>query len=116
MGRGQSEIAQQLKIARAARGVSQGSLSRRTGVPQSAISRIEAGKEVPSVERYRRLLAGLGLALDLELRPLSDHRGDPEHYARIKRLSPGERLEQAAKWQDFASEIRGKGRGGTGVG
>ena len=54
--------------------------------------------------------------MDLELRALSAHRGDPEHYARIKRLTPGERLEEAAEWQDFASEIRGKAGRAAGAG
>ena len=102
-----SPLGTQLKRARAARGVSQSALARRTGVPQPAISRIESGREVPSLERYRRLMAGLGLAVDLEHRSLGHHRGDPRHYAAIKRLSPGARIEQATAWQAFAGELRG---------
>ena len=103
----------QLRSAREARRVSQSALSRRTGIPQSAISRIEGGQEVPSLVRYRRLLAGLGLTAELELRPLGRHRGDPHHAAAMRRMTPGERLEQAAAWQSFAEELRGAATGGA---
>ena len=106
-----SEIGLQLRTARQSRGVSQSSLSRRTGVPQSAISRIENGDEVPSIQRYRRLLAGVGLTVELELRPLSQHRGDPNHAQAIEQMTPGERLERAAGWIGFASELRGAASG-----
>jgi transcriptional regulator with XRE-family HTH domain len=112
--RGPSVMGAQLGQARAMRGVSQSALARRTGVPQPAISRIESGQEVPSLERYRRLLAGLGLTADLELRSLGNHRGDPHHYRAMNRLTPGERLEQAAAWGAFAEELRGAVARGAG--
>jgi transcriptional regulator with XRE-family HTH domain len=90
------------------RGVSQSALARRTGVPQPAISRIEAGEEVPSLERFGRLLSGLGLRPELGLVPLAAHRADAGHAAAIRAMSPGERIEQAAGWSGFASELRGK--------
>ncbi|MDP9189624.1 MAG: helix-turn-helix domain-containing protein [Actinomycetota bacterium] len=90
------------------REVSQSALARRTGVSQPAISRIESGAEVPSLERFRRLLSGLGLRLDLELEPLAIHRGEPAHREAVMRMTPGERLEQASAWSGFASELRGK--------
>lgn len=105
-------MAGQLKEARLERRVSQSALARRTGVPQPAISRIENGREVPSIERYRRLLAGLGLTAGIRLMPLGAHRGDPQHFAAVKRMSPGERLEQAAGWISFAGELRGKAADG----
>jgi transcriptional regulator with XRE-family HTH domain len=100
----------QLRAARVARGVSQSALARRTGVPQPAISRFEHGHEVPSVERFERLVAGLGLRLELGLVPLAEHRGDPRHRAAVRRMTPGERLEQAAGWGGFAAELRGRAR------
>jgi transcriptional regulator with XRE-family HTH domain len=101
-----------LREQRTDRKVSQSSLSRRTGVPQSAISRIENGAEVPSLERFQRILAGLGLRLELGLMPLAEHRGEIGHREAIRRLSPGERLEQAAAWSDFARQLRGKAAAG----
>jgi len=60
-----------LQRARVERGVSQSALARRTGVPQPAISRFENGRETPSLERFGRLIAGLGLRPDLALAPLA---------------------------------------------
>jgi transcriptional regulator with XRE-family HTH domain len=102
------DLATLLKGERIKRGVSQSALSRRTGVPQPAISRIEAGQEVPSVGRFQRLIAGLGLRLELGLVPLAEHRGDPRHREAVRQMTPGERLEQAAAWGGFAGELRGK--------
>lgn len=100
-----------LREARERRMVSQSALARRTGIPQSAISRIESGREVPSLERFQRLVAGLGLRLDVGLAPLAGHRGDPRHRAAVRRMSPGQRLEQASDWSEFAGELRGKASG-----
>jgi transcriptional regulator with XRE-family HTH domain len=99
-----------LRQARVGRGVSQSALARRTGVPQPAISRFENGWETPSLERFSRLIAGLGLRPDLALAPLAAHRGDPVHAERVRQMTPGERLEQAAEWSGFASELRGRAR------
>jgi transcriptional regulator with XRE-family HTH domain len=100
-----------LRAERTRRGVSQARLGKRTGVPQPAISRIEAGLEVPSLERWARLLAGLGLKPEIELVPLAEPPSEEQHsaYARTM-LSPEERLEQAAGWIKLREEIRGKAR------
>lgn len=105
-----ASLAALLREARLGRGVSQSALARRTGLPQPAISRFENGRETPSLERFGRLVAGLGLRPDLELAPLAAHRGDPVHAERVRRMTPGERLEQAAEWSGFASELRGRAR------
>jgi transcriptional regulator with XRE-family HTH domain len=100
-----------LRRERLHRGVSQSSLAIRTGVPQSAISRIETGREVPSLERWARLLAGLGLRPETELVPLAEPPSEPQHTAYLRtRLSPAERLEQAAGWARLRDEIHGKAR------
>jgi transcriptional regulator with XRE-family HTH domain len=91
--------------------VSQSSLARRTGVSQSAISRIEAGREVPSLERWSRLLAGLGLKPEIELVQIAEPPSEPQHTAYARQfLTPGERLEQAADWNELVTEIRGKAK------
>ena len=97
-----------VRAERERRGVSQSARARRTGVPQPAISRIEGGQEVPSLERFGRLLGGLGLRPELGLVPLAAHRAGAGHTAAIRAMSPGERIEQAAGWSGFASELRGK--------
>jgi transcriptional regulator with XRE-family HTH domain len=105
------EIGGALRREREARGVSQSSLALRTGVPQPAISRIEAGREVPSLERWSRLLAGLGLRPEIGLVQLAEPPSEPQHTAYAQqRLTPGERLEQAADWNELVGEIRGKAR------
>jgi transcriptional regulator with XRE-family HTH domain len=110
-GKSRSNLGALLHQARARRGISQSALSRRTGVPQSAISRMEAGRETPSLERFQRLMAGLGLSPEVDLVPLAEHRGDPHHFQAIRRMSPGERLEQAAAWSGLARELRGTAAG-----
>jgi transcriptional regulator with XRE-family HTH domain len=100
-----------LRREREARGVSQSSLARRTGVSQSAISRIESGREVPSLERWTRLLAGLGLKPEFELVQLAEPPSEPQHTEYSRRFrTPGERLELAADWNELAREIHGKAR------
>jgi transcriptional regulator with XRE-family HTH domain len=100
-----------LRRERKARGVSQSSLALRTGVPQSAISRIEAGHEVPSLERWSRLLAGLGLRPEIDLIQIAEPPSEPQHTEYSRRfLTPGERLEQAADWNEAVREIQGKAR------
>ena len=102
------DIGATLRSARKERSVSQSSLARRTGVPQSAISRIEAGTEVPSLARWSRLLAGLGLRPEIGLVPLAEAWSEDEHIEATGWLTPGERLEQAAAWMRFRDEVHGK--------
>lgn len=100
-------IAETVRRQRVERGVSQSALARRTGIPQPAISRIERGHELPSLERLSRLLAGLGLRPGIVMRPLAQPSGEAQHGAALRRLSPGERLEQGAAWIGLFNEMRG---------
>jgi transcriptional regulator with XRE-family HTH domain len=105
------DIGAALRKERETRGVSQSSLALRTGVPQPAISRIEAGREVPSLERWSRLLAGLGLRPEIGLAALAEPPSEPQHTEAARLfLTPGERLERAAAWNELAGEIRGKAK------
>jgi len=68
-----SELAAQLRVgialrdAREARGVTQTELSRRLGVAQSAVSRIEAGRTNISMGMLRRMSNALGVELTLNI-------------------------------------------------
>lgn len=66
-----------VKRARRRAGVSQRELSRRTGLDQAVIGRIEAGKASPRFDTLERLLAATGHELLLvELRPPEVDRSD----------------------------------------
>jgi transcriptional regulator with XRE-family HTH domain len=109
--RGQNgAIGAALRREREAKGVSQSSLALRTGVSQSAISRIEAGQEVPSLARWSRVMAGLGLRPAIGLQPIAEGWSEEEHLEATQQLTPGERLERAAAWMKLRDEIHGKAR------
>jgi transcriptional regulator with XRE-family HTH domain len=99
-----------LRREREARGVSQSSLALRTGVSQSAISRIEAGREVPSLDRWARLLAGLGLRPEIGLVELAEPPSEPQHTLYARQRDPGEQLELAASYNELREELRGKAK------
>jgi transcriptional regulator with XRE-family HTH domain len=49
--------------------MSQRDLARVTGMPQPAIARIERGAVTPGIETLERLLAGVGMTLEVVPRP-----------------------------------------------
>ena len=49
-----------IRTARLRSGLSQAELARRAGTSQAAISRIESGREQPTLERLEQILTGLG--------------------------------------------------------
>jgi transcriptional regulator with XRE-family HTH domain len=75
--------------ARRAAGFSQRELSRRTGVPQSAIARIEQGQQVPRADTLEKLLAACGF--ELRSAPKTADDIDRREIARFIELSPQER-------------------------
>ena len=94
-----------VREARERQGVSQRALARRSGIAQSAISRIERGLESPSFERFAYLLSCLGLEPSVELKPLP-YRGDRDLLLDAMRRSPSERLEGAISDAKLARELR----------
>lgn len=56
--------------ARKGLNMTQKDLSKATGITQADISRIENGTRNPSLERVKRLAAGMGMQLKLEFVPL----------------------------------------------
>ena len=57
------DIAVMLKCAREKQGLSMNALARMSGVPQSSISEIEAGKRQPSFDSVQRICLALGVSL-----------------------------------------------------
>jgi len=59
-----------LCTARKSVGLTQTQLSEKTGIAQCDISRIESGKANPSMKTLKRLAAGMGMHIKLELLPI----------------------------------------------
>ncbi len=57
------DVGNRLRSIRERSGLSQRSLAKKTGVPNSTISLIEAGKTSPSVSALRRILSGIPIGL-----------------------------------------------------
>jgi transcriptional regulator with XRE-family HTH domain len=85
-----------LNQARRAAGFSQRELSRRTGVPQSAIARIERGLQVPRADTLDRLLVACGF--ELRLGPVRGGGVDRSLIDHWLELTPAERAEGAADY------------------
>ncbi len=100
-----SILGDEIHAARLRHGVSQRSLARRAGTTQAAISRIESGGESPSFERFRQLLLALGERPVLEVVPL-ELDVDPGELAHGRRLTPGQRLAEAASWNLVATWLQ----------
>ena len=67
-------IIQAMIDARKQQNLTQEELSRKTGITQADISRIENGTRNPSLEMVIRLARGLGMQLKLELIPSPEKR------------------------------------------
>ena len=93
-----SPAAELLRDARRRHGVSQRALARRSQTSQTHISRIERGEVSPSIETLDRLLRALGERLELSaaVGPLGNT-SIAELRADYERLTPGERVVQAAE-------------------
>ena len=63
------KAARLLRQARRRVGMSQRDLARVTGMPQPAIARIERGAVTPGIDTLERLLAGVGMTLEVVPRP-----------------------------------------------
>ena len=63
------KAARLLRHARHRVGMSQRDLARITGMPQPAIARIERGAVTPGLDTLERLLAGVGMTLEVAPRP-----------------------------------------------
>ena len=63
-------IMQALIDARNEAGITQTELSRRTGIAQTDISKLERGNGNPSLKTLKRLAEGLGMTLELKFKPI----------------------------------------------
>ena len=94
-----------LEARRGAR-ISQRELSRRSGVPQAAISRIEHGLVSPRIETMDRLLRACGKDLELVVRPGTGL--DRTLIRERLRLSVAERAGLAIReWENTRAVLRG---------
>lgn len=57
------QIGEAIQSLRASKGLSQGDLAKQAGVAPSYVSRIEAGKQLPSLSVFTRIARGLGTTL-----------------------------------------------------
>ncbi len=79
-----------LREARQRAGISQRVLAEKSGVPQSTIARIEAGKNVPRVDTLDRLLRTCGYSLEIE--PALGLGVERSTIRERLKMSPAERL------------------------
>ena len=79
-----------LQEARRCAGLSQRELAARAGTSQSAIARIERGRQIPSLETLQRLLRACDLDLQIQIVPRDRH--DEQLIDAMLALSPEERV------------------------
>jgi transcriptional regulator with XRE-family HTH domain len=99
--------AELLREARKRAGLTQRELAERSGKAQSAIARIESEKSVPTTAALNHLLnaAGFEIQAELTIRPVENsHMLDD--VSRILRLTPEQRLQEAANVDRFIKEAK----------
>jgi transcriptional regulator with XRE-family HTH domain len=98
-----------IRETRLRRGLSQQRLARRVGTHQSAISRLEADKNSPSVETLELLLRAMGERLRLTAEaPERDY--DPVHLRTTAMRPVEERLALGISWNRMAGRLAMAGR------
>lgn len=89
------KAARLLRQARRRAGLSQRDLARVTGMPQPAIARIERGAVTPGLDTLERLLAGVGMTL--EMAPRTGIGVDRTLIREALALKPEERILSAGR-------------------
>jgi transcriptional regulator with XRE-family HTH domain len=100
-----SQAGELIKEARRRSRLSQRELATRAGTSQAAISRIESGREEPTLERLEQILAGLGWRPVIELEPIAYHREEPRRLYADANGDPSLRLEGGLNMIEFAKEF-----------
>lgn len=98
-----------IRTTRIRHGLTQQRLARRVGTHQSAISRLEADQNSPSVETLELLLHAMGESLQLASQPL-ERDYDPVHRQATAARPPGERLALGISWNRMAGRLAAAGR------
>jgi transcriptional regulator with XRE-family HTH domain len=79
-------------------------LARRVGTHQSAISRLEADRNSPSIETVELVLNAMGEQLRIDAQPMRrDY--DPLHFRATAARPPGERLALGISWNRMAGRL-----------
>jgi transcriptional regulator with XRE-family HTH domain len=99
-----------VKAARRRHGLGQAELAKRLGTSQPAISRIERDQVSPTLETLERILNAMGETLRVTTLALSGPApgASNQSIAELRedyRLSPEERLAQAAQLSELATEL-----------
>lgn len=85
-------------------GLSQRELARRAGTSQSAIARIETGRQSPSFDTLERIVKACDLELRVRLEPRDRH--DEQLIEEMLRLTPEQRLQSLADAASFFASAR----------
>lgn len=93
-----------LRQARRRAGLTQRQLAERLGVPQSQIAKIESGAVIPRVDTLDRFLRACGETL--EALPRIGIGVDRTGFREMRKLTPRQRLEEAASWSAGLRELR----------
>lgn len=102
-----SKVARLLKTARLQAGMSQRDLARKAHTAQSVVARIELGETSPTWHTLARLLGAAGFNLLPELKRIRKlDRSELDDVPRILRLTPEERLLEAARMSRFIAVAR----------
>jgi transcriptional regulator with XRE-family HTH domain len=109
-----SQAGELIRDARIRSRLSQDELARRAGTSQAAISRIESGREEPTLDRLEQILAGLGWRPRIELDPIATHDEEPRRLYADRNGDPAIRLEGGLNTIEFGKELFGVAREGGG--
>jgi transcriptional regulator with XRE-family HTH domain len=99
-----------LRDARRRHDLGQAELAKRLGTSQPAVSRIERDQVSPTIETLERILNAMGETLRVSTLSLSEPApgGSNQSIAELRadyRLTPEERLSQAAQLSEMATEL-----------
>lgn len=92
-----------VRDARRTRGLSQRELAARSGIPQSAIARLESGQVIPRFDTLSRLLSACDTSL--ELKPRLGVGIDRSVMRELLKLSPDVRLRRAVESSRSLAEL-----------
>lgn len=98
-----------IRSTRLRSGLSQRRLARRLGTHQSAVSRLEADRNSPSVETLERVLNAMGERLTIAAEPL-ERDYDPLHRRATAARPPAERLALGISWNRMAGRLAAAGK------